>query len=799
MKYFLPVLFLPLMFCSTPEKTSKPESYGFDFAVTAVDYNAQTTSVRLEISNQTEQALDGSDWAIYFSQFATGPVEAEIGSGLRLSRVLGDLWKIEPTAFDGLPAGSSLTVDWQQSGMMAHQYQLPVGVYIVIGGVAMDMQATISPIDPALISEQYRPTARSRWEENAVIQDRDLQALSAIFPTPKSQRREDSEVVLSTVVYCAPESLNETMAVFGDWLEEEVGITSFEPGEACNLQVALDTSLEVEAYTLTVSDDRVSVVGGSRAGVFYGLMSVLSSASVEDFASKSGELHLPQMEVEDQPAFAYRGFHLDVSRNFQKPETVKKLLRIMAFYKLNKLHFHLTDDEGWRLEIPELPELTQIGARRGHSPDELDHILPAYGSGHDPDSPENHGSGFYTQADYIDIIQYAQSLNILVIPEIDLPGHARAAIKSIESRLAATGDGAYRLMEPGDTSQYVSAQIYSDNVINVCQESTYDFVELVVDNLVKLYQAADVPLEIVHIGCDEVPAGAWVASANCSELATGDSRAEISNGLLGYFVSRVNAMLKSKGLRTAGWEEVVSTAEGQAPDRSIVPYVWHNEELAYGLANAGHDVVLCNAANLYFDLAYNRDPSEAGLNWAGFVDTESAFSFSPYHIGQSFSLDKATADQSILTSGGKQNIMGIQGQLWSETVRGAKTLEYYVMPKMFGLAERAWTGDPEWQDEESRNQDWSDFVHRLGRKELPLLDQLFGGWNYRVPLPGLKVEDSKVSANVRFPGLSIYYTTDGSDPDLESTKYNTPIPYDPSLRFRVISDATHMSRIVPVP
>ncbi len=793
MKNYIPWLVALLVACSTPQQEAGQKNLRLTYEVVGIDFDSEVSTVRIQVINETGESVSAPDWAIYWSQFAVGPVQAEV-AGLKLERVTGDYWKLQPTGNSELPDGGSIGTDWPQQGLMLNDYQLPVGVYLVANGEVQALEVEVKPIDPSLIPGEYRPTPGSRWEENAIIQDRSATQVNDIFPTPVRYERGNGTLSLKSITYCAPEELGATAAQFGEWLQSEAGLTSFQAGTDCNLRLSIDGSLGQEGYSLSISEEGVDVSGGSPAGVFYGLMSVLSAASIDDLSSKNGALTLPYLEVEDEPAFGYRGMHLDVSRNFQKPEVVKKLLRMMAFYKLNKFHFHLTDDEGWRFEVPALPELTAVGARRGHTEDEMTHILPAYGSGPDPDSPDNHGSGFYSSEELIDILQYAQSLNIEVIPEVDLPGHARAAIKAMESRLASSGDATYRLAEPGDTSKYISAQIYSDNVINVCQESTYDFVELVADHLIDLYSEAGVPLNTLHIGCDEVPHGAWAYSPGCQDLiAQGEGR-NPSEYLLQYFVSRVSQMLKTKGLRTAGWEEVIGDPSGA--DQSLIPYIWHNEELAYGLANRGYEVVLCNAANLYFDLAYNPDPAEPGLKWAGFVDTKSAFTLSPYHIGQSLNPDAVSVDQSILTTTGKRNILGIQGELWSETVRGGEVLEYYIMPKMFGLVERAWTGDPEWESEADRNADWSDFVHQVGNRELPRLNALLGGWNYRVPLPGLNVENDLVSANVRFPGLPIHYTTDGSDPTSDSPRYDEPIPYDANLRFRVIVDEQHQSRVV---
>src|SRR6185295_14916174 len=237
-----------------------------------------------------------------------------------------------------------------------------------------------------------------------------------------------------------------------------------------------------EAYSLVVDTQGVRIVGTSPAGVFYGLQSLRSLLPAPTPAKG---LVLPALQVVDAPRFGYRGFMLDVARNFQPKPLVLRTLDLLARYKLNVFHFHLTEDEGWRVEMPSLPELTTVGARRGHTLDSSRFLPPAWGSGPDVDRPW--GSGFYTRADYVEILRFAAARHIEVIPELEMPGHARAAIKAMEARFrerSAAGDaeGArrYLLSDAEDRSEYTSAQHYHDNVMNPALDSTYAFVERVV-------------------------------------------------------------------------------------------------------------------------------------------------------------------------------------------------------------------------------------------------------------------------------------------------------------------------------
>ncbi len=569
--------------------------------------------------------------------------------------------------------------------------------------------------------------------------------------------------------------------------------------------------------------------------MFYGVQSLRALLPVDAYASPRDTLAVPAVTLLDAPRFPYRGFHLDVARNFQPKEAVLRLLDLMAFYKLNRFHFHLTDDEGWRLAVSGLPELTGVGGRRGHTTDERDRLLPSYGSGPLPDRLP--GSGHYSPDDFVEILRYATARHIEVIPEIDVPGHARAAIRAMEARHARLlTEGrpdeatAYRLIDPEDTSTYRSVQLWNDNVLNVCVPGTYRFLEAVFDALVAVYAEAGAPLTTVHIGGDEVPAGVWERSPACAALIEASPDLHTTHDLWGYFLRRTSDLLAARGLTTAGWEEIAlreTTRDGRTvktPDaafarRGFRAYVWNNvwgwgaEDLAYRLANAGFPVVLANATNLYFDFAYDKHPDEPGFYWAGFTDTRSPYAFVPLDLFKSARRDAlgrplapaAFAGHTRLTDAGRRNILGLQGQLWSETLVHPERLEYMAFPKLLGLAERAWAPEPAWarlDDPEAReaalNGAWSAFAHRLGRRELPRLDHLHGGIGYRLPPPGAVIEDGRLHANVAFPGLTIRYTTDGTEPTPASMVYTTPVAVDGPVRLRTFDTRGRGSRTVIV-
>src|SRR6267143_1869769 len=302
-----------------------------------------------------------------------------------------------------------------------------------------------------------------------------------------------------------------------------------------------------EAYELVIDPTAGVRIGGvSSAGIFYGLQSL---RSLFPPPSPRGGLVLPAIRIVDAPRFGYRGFMLDVARNFHPKAAVLRTLDLLARYKLNVFHIHLTYDEGWRVEIPSLPELTAVGARRGHTLDSRRFLQPAFGSGPQVDQPW--GSGFFSHADYVEIVRYATARHIEIIPEIEMPGHARAAT------MAMAGNQQYRLTDPEDRSVYTSVQGYPDNVMNPALESTYGFIERVVSDLAAMHREAGAPLRHIHMGGDEVPAGVWVGSPAVQAYMQAHGLTSVDD-LWFVFYGRVEQILKAQGggLLPSGWEEI---------------------------------------------------------------------------------------------------------------------------------------------------------------------------------------------------------------------------------------------------
>ena len=535
--------------------------------------------------------------------------------------------------------------------------------------------------------------------------------------------------------------------------------------------------------------------------------------------------------IEDAPRFPYRGIHIDVARNFQEKEQIIKTIDLLAYYKVNTLHLHLTEDEGWRIEIRELPELTEVGGQREHTSQDAPALHPAYGSGPFPYADGTYGSGYYTHDDFVEILRYANEKHIRVIPEVNLPGHARAAIKAMEARyerfMAAGDDKAaneFRLIDPEETSEYLSAQSFTDNVINVARESAYHFFETVVDAIIAMYEEAEAPLEIFHTGGDEVPDGSWTQSPMIDELLKDMPEVTDPKNLQAYFFKRAVEILKARNLKIAGWEEVALIREApgvyvpnpEFADGSVIPYIWNslwgNQDLGYRLANMGYPVVQCHVSNFYFDLAYNRDPEEPGHYWAGFVNTKDAWYYAPFDMfrttlrtsmGREVNIEEEYAGMERLRPAARSNVLGLQAQLWSETIHGPEMLEYYMLPRVIAFSESAWAQERSFEAIENQElreaeaqRKWNIFANTLAQRELPRLAGLHGGFNYRLPLPGAMIENNMLKANIEYPGLTIRYTTGGEEPTRTSTLYNEPVEVSGTVKLKAFDRAGRSSRTV---
>ena len=755
--------------------------------------NAAGSWAQFTLTNRGTQPLPKTGWAIYFSALHSALLDSS--AAFLFQDVMADLHRLVPgPRFAGLAPGASVKFPYL-TDVLRNQSFGPAGPYIVFdsapgSGIALDFTAAPFTHNTGVV------TPAMQYSLDSLTRDIPVNDLPPIFPTPVQLVKGTGALRLTAMPQVVASTALANEARFaGDYLRP-----FFKAGRAGATAVRLDIGAVAgqtspEAYELTIDSSGVRIVGVSPTGVFYGLQSLRDLLPV----ASSGALVLPAIHVVDAPRFGYRGFMLDVARNFNPKSVVLRTLDLMARYKLNVFHMHLTDDEGWRVEIAGLPELTTVGARRGHTLDSKAFLQPAFGSG--PQVGRPYGSGFYSHADYVEIVRYAAARHIEVIPEIEMPGHARAAIKSMEARTDAT----YRLSDPKDTSKYASVQGYPDNVINPALESTYRFIEKVVTELAAMHREAGAPLRHIHMGGDEVPAGVWVGSPAVQAFMQAHNLTNVDD-LWFAFYGRIEQVLKAQGLTPGGWEEIAvrkTRLDGHSvnipnpgfAERGWRAYVWNNvpgwgaEDLAYRLANGGYDVVLSPVTNYYFDLAYNQNPEEIGLDWGGFINMRTPFQYIPFDYYRNTRVDRegnplppgAFTGKDRLTDYGRSHVLGLQGNLWAETLGGDGRLDYMLVPKIFGLAERAWAPDPNWASADSTRadslfrEDWSRLANVVGKRELPRLDREVPELSYRIPKPGLKASGGAVYSSIALPGFTLRYTTDGSEPTLKSPAVHGPI------------------------
>ncbi|MDL2356429.1 MAG: family 20 glycosylhydrolase [Pseudomonadota bacterium] len=788
-------------------------------------------AARLTLHNRSEQPI-AAGWAVCFNT-CRKVVPGSVAPGYAIDHINGDLFRLSATAPGaGWPAGAALVITYDAQFWAISMTDAPLGFYLVPGdgGRAADLG------DPHIVPFA-RPEQRHRGAlDRTPLADaagRYVENSSASLLAPEHVGRITPRPLVAQFGDVACTLTRRTSIVFSEGLSGEAALLRAmldqlpDQADGAAARILLDiAAVDVaasagspahEAYQLDIEPGAVRIRGAGAHGVFNAIQSLRQL-----LANGSGAL--PTGRVADAPRFAYRGMMLDVARHFASKETVMRLLDCMALYKLNRFHFHLTDDEGWRFAVPALPELTAIGARRGVATDGQACLPPSFGSGADVE--RSAGSGHYSAADFVAILRYAHARHIEVIPEFNLPGHARAAVVAMRARhdrLRAAGDvdGAerYLLDDAGDRSVYESVQLWHDNVICIALPSVDRFIDAVVAELVALYRSAGVPLRTVHTGGDEVPAGAWLGSPRCQALMAARGWTGIA-ALRSDFLARCRAILARHGVALAGWEEtalehqlvdgrdrLVPRPQPAAGGGGMLVYAWNNawgwgqEDGAYRLANAGCQVVLANCANLYFDLAQAKDPDEPGYYWCGFVSVRDAFVFCPLDMVATAGTEpmggpvppQALAAMTRLDAGGMACIVGIQGQLWGENARSRERIEYLAAPRLIALAERAWASDPGWSaigDAHLRAAriacDWNEFANRLGQRDLARLDASPLAYGYRLPPPGAVLADDAYRANVALPGLALHYTIDGSEPDAHSARYAGPVPAAPAIvAFRV--------------
>jgi len=830
----------------------QPKTQKLDLALLEVNWrliknfidDSPKAECQLIFKNNGQTVITHENWSLDFTQimfFEQSIGDTTIGV---INHVNGYLNRFIPGSKFKIQPGDSLIYNYVSPSPIIKASYAPAGAYIVTDGKAIeirDIQITgfddLAKVFPDTTVYKTVPNADNTFDKYQKIHSFGTdEEKCPIVPTPLSYQPNGQSYVFGENSIISFDAIFESEAQYlQDFLKNQLTLNTkiqIKNGNTSGgINLVLNPKIEgKEAYEISAFNSGITISASTNTGIFYGIQSTIQLISASQFANPTKEVTIQGALVKDNPRFAYRGFLLDVGRNFQSKQSVLKLIDLLAQYKINKLNLRLTEDEGWRIEIPELPELTSVGSKRGHTLNSKDHLQPAFGSGPFPSTEK----AYYSKQDFIDIIKYGTKRHVEIIPEICFPSHARAAIMAMESRYDKfMKEGKkekaeeFRLIDPDDKSKYRSAQCFRDNIVSVARPSTYHFYETVVKSLVQMYDAAGTKMLTFNTGGDEVPFGAWSESPMAKELMK--TKPEITNPiqLQGYFLEKTLDILAKYNLQITGWEEIVLNKDPKGKaiinpkfiNKNVLPLVWDNTgdniDLGYRIANAGYPVVLCNVTSLYFDLSYDTDPFENGLYWGGFTDNIDPFLTAPFDgykttnynfWGQMLDVTPSFPGKQNLNSNAVKNIVGLQAQLWSETITGGEEeMQYFTLPKLFGFAEKAWSKGSDWEIEPNTQKrtalvyrDWSNLTNVIGRHHLPRLNYLFGGFKYRVSPPGVKVVDGKIKMNTEFPNLTIRFTTNGTTPDKNSANLKENTPLTTNIKVRAFDERGNGSKVFDI-
>jgi len=518
-----------------------------------------------------------------------------------------------------------------------------------------------------------------------------------------------------------------------------------------------------EKYVLSVADSGISITASDYQGAVHALYSLMQLFPEEFFknwynpASVTGKIDIPKCHIEDYPRFGYRGMHLDVSRHFFTTDEIKRYLDIMALHKLNRFHWHLTDDPGWRLEIKAYPLLTSVAAWRAPRPiGSWDSCEPWQ------ECEENTYGGFYTQEEAKEIVKYAAERGIEVIPEIEIPGHSSEVFAAYPTLSCG---GKPQPLPTGGSNGYSKSP---SSVYCAGNEEVYNFLETVLKEVVEVFP--DAPY--IHIGGDEVSKEAWKHCRKCQNLMKSEGL-QSEEELQSYMIKRVETIVNALGKPIIGWDEILEG--GIAPNATIMS--WRGISGGIVAAKADHDVIMTPGSHLYFDF-YQDKPEGEPKAIGGFLTTKKVYSFEPI--------------PEELTEEEGKHILGAQANVWTEYIGTFDHVEYMVLPRACALSE------VDWSSKESRN--WEDFSRRLAVHSRRLANI---GYNIHHGATDVEIETSQknntflVTMTSQIYGTQIRYTLDGSEPDASSPEYTKPIEIDQSvvIKANVFKDEEPLSSI----
>ena len=504
--------------------------------------------------------------------------------------------------------------------------------------------------------------------------------------------------------------------------------------------LAVQTAFKPEAYSLTVTPSLIQIKASSYAGIFYGIQSVLQTLPQ---VRTNAALQVPCMQINDEPRFKWRGMHLDVSRHFFSADVVKQYINLMAMYKMNTFHWHLVDDQGWRIEIKKYPKLTSTAAWRVDQNDKVWGSRPQA----KPGEAATYG-GYYTQEQVKEIIAYAKTRNVTVVPEIEMPGHVASAI------------AAYPQLSCTQLPQLpLTGGNYNNMSSNYCagNEEVFSFLQDVLTEVIALF-----PSTYIHIGGDEVDKGPWKKCERCQARMKKEGLKN-EEELQSYFIKRMEKFIVSKKRKMIGWDEILEG--GLAPEATVMS--WRGEAGGIEAAKMHHDVVMTPGSPCYFD-HYQAGPEGEPLAIGGFNTVKKVYDYEPIP-------KELSAEQ-------HKYVLGAQGNVWTEYISTTEHLEYMVLPRMLALAETVWSP--------AAVKNWNDFSRRLQFhfKAFDAKGLHYSPGNFTVDIkPAAKNGKLEVALFSEVPTASILYTTDGSVPTVSSAVYTEPIAVESTQTIRAVT------------
>lgn len=795
---------------------------------------------KITFTNTGDQSIPKGDgkWTIYLyhmCQIASESIEIDT------DHVVGGLFQLYPTQyFAGIKPREKLEVLLTSEEPIVSRSSIFPNWYVTHDNfeprvLESTVDETLSFVKDFDSSKKWRKgkydksnpfTAEERYEKY-IVNDKG-ESIKPVIPTPLSCELDFDKVIKISKkewLICSPDEIfkNET-EILSDRLCLKISHDACKSHVICLKQGEVKNIYDSnEAYAIEINSEgpMINLTSPNPTGMFYAVQTLFSL--LDNALDEKEEKVLSCGMIVDAPRFPYRGIHIDVSRNFVKKDEIQKMIKVMSLYKMNKLHLHLTDDEGWRIEIKDLPELTEVGSKRDHQLAKKGlAVEPTLGSG--PDSSSG-ACGYYTVEDYQSILQCAKEHHVEVIPEIDMPGHSYAAVVAMTARYNKFKDAGnieaakeFMLTDISDNASYTSDQRYTNNTINPCVEGSRRFVQKIISSLKELHQPIQ-PLKIFHVGGDEVPLGAWDGSDACNSYYNDNNldgsdpyldeededyeSIKMTSALQEYFLNFVEEICQKENLQLAVWNDGIRdpTAK-QKTDRPKMVHAWrisrknerHNPNI---LANSGYEVVISSATHTYFDHPYEPDPEECGLHWCvRKLDTQTVFEMRPLDMYACQDERFHKIDHEKLQN--KKAILGVQSQIWGELLRTESMFEYMQFPRLLALAERAWH-EAKWESNENElmKEDWIDFANTVGYKELGRLEQQ--SIKYRVPPPGIKVENGKLLVATVYPGLKFKYRQAGDQKWLNLSSPQPADSFNKGIKYEFVTvscDGTRLSRPV---